>query len=78
MTKVMRSKPAKHHVSMIGKMVIVTAKSPADGLPDQRCGEYLDVYGSAFSMNTDLGILDGRCRDWTIEEIIETEWKNGR
>lgn len=73
MTKVMQSKPAKHGKRLIGKTVIATAKDPPHGLRDTRCGEYSDVYGTAFSIETDLGPLFGRCKDWTIEEIIETE-----
>lgn len=73
MTKVMRSKPAKHGKRLDGKRVVITRDIPG----------IRDMYGGVYSTepNKDRFALSSphfgkhilKKSDWTVEEIIETE-----
>jgi len=69
MTKVMRSKPAKHGKRSEGKHVVV---SNIDGWP--LCSgtyHYVDKYSCV--VNAPCGPLEYKAHRITLEEIIETE-----
>lgn len=67
---VTRSKPARHGKALRDRVVIVTNKGNSK---ETYCGQYRDCYGGYFAIDTDSGMLEGECKDWTVEELITTE-----